>query len=249
MSYIGSSEIKEMYLGSTEIARAYLGSTLVFKKVAPVFYDRLVFDGTAYIDTDIRCSNGQSFNVWLGNETVKAAQRVFLMDCGQSTTLGLLYTSVTNTSYRRMGIYYASSVQGSRQYAWTNTTYNFFMTPEVKYPLWINGKQVTAVTNSNGKASLTIPALSKGTYSVQSDLFIGTSSGHSGQAYSGEMGTFYIYGSDAADVTSPSGFSSYTPVYTLRPCTYDGAAGFWCVETSKFYGNTAGSGTLSVYNL
>ncbi len=29
-----------------------------------------------------------------------------------------------------------------------------------------NGKQVTAVTNSNGKASLTIPALSKGTYSI-----------------------------------------------------------------------------------
>lgn len=231
MSYIGSSEIKEMYLGSTEIAQAYLGSTLVFKKVAPVFYDRLVFDGTAYIDTDIRCSNGQSFNVWLGNETVKAAQRVFLMACGQNTTLGLLYTSVTNTSNRRMGIYYASSVQGSRQYAWTNTTYNFFMTPK-RYG-WNNSSYT----------------LSKGTYSVQSDLFIGTNSAHSGQAYSGEMGTFYIYGSDAADVTSPSGFSSYTPVYTLRPCTYDGAAGFWCVETSKFYGNTAGSGTLSVYNL
>lgn len=232
MSYIGSSEIKEMYLGSTEIARAYLGSTLVFKKVAPVFYDRLVFDGTAYIETDITPVNGDSFNVILGNETQKVAQRVFIMDGQYDTTFGLIYASATTSTNRRMGVYYATtSNQSNRNYAFSNTEYNFFLTPA------LYGWGTTSYT------------ITKGNYSITSSLMLGTNVSHSGQAYTGRMGTFYVYGSDAAGVTTASGFSSYTPKYTLCPCTYEGEAGMWCVETGKFYGNSNSSGTLSVYNL
>ena len=232
MSYIGTNKIKKLYLGTTAIKKAYLGTSLVYQSAVPVFYDRLVFDGTAYIDTDILPSNGDSFNVILGNETQKVAQRVFMAGCTNNTNLGVIYTSSTTTTNRRVGFYYAvSSGAPSRNYAFSNTEYNLLFTPQ-RYG-W----------NSNSYT------YTKGSYAVNSALVIGANVSHSGQAFTGRMGTFYIYGSDAEGVTTASGFSSYTPKYTLRPCTYNGEAGLWCVENGKFYGNTNSSGSLSVTNI
>lgn len=64
----------------------------------------------------------------------------------------------------------------------------------------------------------------------------------------GSMGRFYIYDDAAQNVTTLAGFNSITPVYTLCPCTFNGEAGMWCVETSTFIGKTGGSGTLTVEN-
>lgn len=68
--------------------------------------------------------------------------------------------------------------------------------------------------------------------------------------YTGTMDTFYVI----TDITGTTGANSYTqvvshtPVATFKPCMYQGEAGLWLVEEKKFYGNSAGAGTLSVTN-
>jgi hypothetical protein len=78
---------------------------------------------------------------------------------------------------------------------------------------------------------------------------LGDNASHSaGGKYTGRMSVFRIYGSDAQNATTYFELDNYPTLYTLRPCTCDGEAGMWCVETSTFYGNSAGAGTLSVIN-
>lgn len=237
MSYIGTTKIGGMYLGSTGIAKAYLGADLVFQKGSqpqpqPVFYDSLVFDGIAYIETDIVPAANSSFAVRLGNETLKAGQRLFTAPTSVGYIGAILSPANTTSTRRYFTIYYgtSSALNSSRYLAWTYDTYGFFLTP--KRFGW-------------GSTSYTI---TKGNNNANGGLVIGQSSSLSGQPYTGTMGDFKIYGDDAQNVSSYSGFSSYTPTYTLRPCTYNGEAGLWCVETNTFYGNTAGSGLLSVRN-
>ena len=200
----------------------------------PVFYDKLVFDGVAYIDTDIVPGASDSFKCTFGNETLKATQQMFMFRCTSNGYTGAAMNSSTNTTRRVFSILYGStsSLSTNRAINFTEPTYGFFLTP--KRFGW-------------GNASYTI---SKGSQTPTGGMIIGShANNHAGQPYTGKISTFYIYGSDAQNVTTSSGFSSYTPTHTLRPCTYNGAAGLWCVETSTFYGNTAGSGTLSVENL
>lgn len=242
MSYIGTTKIGGMYLGSVEIAKAYLGTDLVFQKgggpTPPVhelvFYDRLVFDGTAYIDTDIVLPANCSIKVSLGNETSKVAQRVFQASDG-SGSISLVYTSNTTATYRYFGAYYDSAsslLSNSRRLGWSNATYGWFMTP-------------SRCGYSNGTAW----TYTKGNAHPNTALRLGYNIAGTGQAYTGVMRNFLIYGSDASGATSYAALDNYTPVYTLRPCTYDGEPGMWNVEQSKFYGNTAGAGQLSVENI
>ena len=197
----------------------------------PVFYDRLIFDGTACIDTDIVPDANASYRVILGNETSKVSQRVFMVRAGTSDLTGIIYNSSTTTTNRAIACYYGgSSALLAKQLAFSTSAFSFFLTPKRM------GWGATAYTFTKGSSSPT------------QGLVIGSNPAHGGQMYTGRIGTFRIYGSDAQDVTTDSGFASYTPAYTLRPCTYNGEAGLWCVELSKFYGNSAESGTLSVAN-
>lgn len=237
MSYFGTTKIGKMYLGSTEIAKAYLGDDLVFQNggtppIAPVFYDRLVFDGTAYIDTDIIPAADCSFRCVFGNETVKSAQRVFSQPCANSAQSGIVLNSNTNSTKRVFSAYYGStsSLSANKEVNFSNAEYSFFMTP-----------------NSFGWGTGNNP-ITKGSNAPSSGLILGSSPTHNGNPFTGTMSIFRIYGSDAQNCTSYSDFTNYTPVYTIKPCTYNGVAGLWCEETSTFYGNTAGSGTLSVRN-
>ena len=200
----------------------------------PVFYDRLVFDGTAYIDTDIVPPDMSTFIVRLGNETVKAAQRGFSFGGTNSTYYGAQLSSSTTSTNRVFQIYYgsSSSVSSNRSLAFSNANYSFFLTPH-RFGF---GNTGYAITKGSGVPS--------------SGVSLGTNAGHSGQPYTGTMGAFRIYGSDAQNATTFSEIeTNYTPIITLRPCTYGGVPGMWCVETSTFYGNTAGAGNLSVINL
>lgn len=201
--------------------------------VAPVFYNRLIFDGTAYIDTDIIPASGSSFRVILGNETSKVAQRIFSVPCANGAQIAAILNSNTSSSRRYFSVYYGgtSSVSSSRYLGWTNAEYSFFLTS--KRFGW-------------GDTSYTF---TKGSNNPSSGLIIGTNSSRSGKVYTGDIGVFRIYGDETQNVSNNSDFNSYTPEYTLRPCTYNGEAGLWCVETRKFYGNTAGSGTLTVSGL
>jgi len=237
MSYIGTTELGKIFLGTTEIDKAYLGSTLVFESGSPtppaptpVFYDRLIFDGSAYINTDIVLPTNCSIRVYIGSETQKKAQRVF-----RATTNGLLqliYTSNTTSTNRRMGVYYDSTSlsDGTHNVAFSTTGFTFFMTPKG----WGRGNQ-------------TFYSYTKGSSHPTGGLQIG--GWDSGQPFTGQIATFRVYGSDAQNCQTMDSFDNYTSVYTLRPCTYNGEAGLWCDETNKFYGNSAGAGTLTVANV
>ena len=128
-------------------------------------------------------------------------------------------------------MYYGSNaLGGNRRNYWSTPRYDIFLTP-----------------NKFGYGG-TVVNITRGGYVPDGALVRGQNAAHSGQAYTGKMKTFYVYGDDAKNVANVSGFANYTPVATLRPCTYNGEAGLWCVEKNKFYGNTAGAGTLTATN-
>lgn len=193
-----------------------------------VFYDYLFFDGTAYIDTDFTPPANASFRCPMGRETLKVAQRMFVTPAANSAIIGAYISSSTTSSDRYWGMYYGSSSAAStgKKLSFTYQTYTFFLTPK--------GFGYGNVFNS----------LTKGSNAPSGPLVLGQSYSHTGQPYTGVMGTFEVYGSDAQNVQDSSGFNSYTPVATFRPCTYNGVPGMWHVETSTFCGNTAGAGKL-----
>lgn len=243
MIKLGTNSIGKIYLGSNPIGKAYLGSNLVFQNgssptpptpvVEPVFYDRLVFDGTAYIDTDIIPPTNCSFRVLIGNETQKTEQRYFYVQAENSCLIAVYLNQSTSSTSRCFSILYGSSsvLSNTEVLAFSYSEFTFFLTPK-RFGWGSTSKNIT-----------------KGDSAPSGPLIVGSSPGHSGNAFTGQIGSFRIYGSDAQNATSASDLSSnYTPVYTLLPCTCDGEAGLWCVETSKFYGNTAGAGTLTVIN-
>ena len=241
MSYIGNNKIGKMYLGDTEIAKAYLGDDLVYQNgggptpptPTPVFYDYLYFDGVAYIDTDIVPPASASLRCSMGMETTKAAQRYFGAQAANSTSLSVILSSSTTSTQRSFSIYYcaSSAVSTGKTLPFSNSSFAFFLTP--KRFGW-------------GNTSYTF---TKGSNTVTGGLVLGINQAHAGQPYTGRMGTFRIYDDTAQDATSADDLlDNYTSVYTLRPCTYNGEAGFWCEELSKFYGNTAGAGTLTASN-
>ena len=199
---------------------------------APVFYTYLKFDGTAYIDTDITPGGNDSYRVYLGDESVKASQTIFIVPAS-SYRIGVIYGSATTSIERNFSIYYgaSSAVSTGKKLAFSYAKYGFFITP--------NGFGYGTTFNS----------FTKGNTGPSGPLVLGNNANHdASRLYTGTMGTFYIYGSDAQNCQTNSAFDNYTPTHTLRPCTYNGEAGLWCVETSTFYGNSAGAGTLSVSN-
>ncbi len=198
----------------------------------PRFYDYLIFDGTAYIDTDIIPDANASFRVYLGSEKNKAAQRIFGLATEPAVTTTVFYTSNTTSTQRNLSWYYASgSSLASRQLAFSTSGYSLFMTPK------------------RGGYNTTASSFTKGGNTPAGALVIGHNGSHSGNPFSGKMSFFRIYGSDAQNATDASDLlNNYTPQYTLKPCVYNGEAGYWCVENGKFYGNSAGSGTLTVSN-
>lgn len=196
---------------------------------APIFHSRLIFDGTAYIDTDIQIPENGSVRCIFGWETTKGMQALF----NAGGRVYALLNTTTNTNNRYFTVAYdsgSSLVSGNTFYiAWTNQSYSFFLTPHL-------------VGIGTKTASFT-----KGSSRPESGLVIGNNAAHTSTPFTGKQGGILrIYGSDAQNVTQDSDFSAFTPVYRLRPCTYLGEAGLWCVETGVFYGNSAGAGQLSV---
>jgi len=196
--------------------------------VTPVFYDWLLFDGNAYIDTDIQPEQNSSYQVNLGGELNLAAQRLFRVSSSDGTYIFAYLSSETSASQRVIGIYYNSaSAVASRNLLWGYPSYGFFLTPK---------GQGTGDSYS---------AFTKGSGSPNGNLVIGSNESHNGNPYSGAMGVFKIYDSSAEDAETFSQLSGFTPYKTLKPCTYNGQDGLWNDEEGKFYGNSAGSGTLT----
>lgn len=194
----------------------------------PEFHTRLFFDGTAYIDTDILMPEDGSIRIPLGYETGKKSQVLFNAGGRVYATLN----SNTNATNRAFSFAYdASSPQISGTTiacAWATSAYSVFLTPK---------------RGGYGGNSATF---TKGSSRPATGFVFGQNAAHTNVPFTGAInGWIRIYGSDAQNATSYSDLANYTPVYTLRPCTYNGEAGLWCVQTSTFYGNTAGAGTLT----
>lgn len=198
-----------------------------------VFYDRLVFDGTAYIDTDITIPTDASFRITVGGETAKSAQRVFGIACANSGGTSVILSGQTNNTKRVVNAYYQSySAVSSKDLAWTYEQYTIVLTPK-RFGF---GNSTDLIT--------------KGSDAFIGGIVFGSTGTHSGNPFTGKMGESRIYGSEAQNATGSSElWNDYTPVFTFKPCTYNGNAGMWCVETSTFYGNSAGSGSLTVQNI
>ena len=182
MIKLGNNSIGKIYLGSNSIGKAYLGSNLVFQKGGSptppiptlVFYDRLVFDGVAKIQTDIILPALCSMRVVLENEKDKAAQRVFHA-IGGDGLIQLIYGSSTTSTQRRLQVYYDSTTSGGNWGLNFSYTCYFFMTP-TKY-----GSYQTVQTHTSGSAHPT------------DGLVLG--GWNSGDPFSGDMGTFFLYDS------------------------------------------------------
>ena len=240
MIKLGSNSIGKIYLGSNSIGKAYLGSNLVFQKggtpptppgPSPVLYDKLIFDGTAHILTDLSVPSDGSIKVTCGGETIKGAQGIVRADNGSGTAVFAIWlTTATTSTTRKITCRYNSTTSPTaRDLDFSNESYSLFMTPS-KFGFGSSSYGITA-----------------GSSAPETGLDIGGPS--SNQPFTGWMNPFRIYGSDAKNCTTSSAFSSYTPVYTLWPCLYNNEAGLWCIETSTFYGNTAGAGTLTVEDI
>ena len=197
---------------------------------APIFHARLVFDGVAHIVTDIPLPSDGSVRFYsIGRETQKVGQAMFCARNASNTAVAGVALSTSTTSTNRVFLVrYASTsaVSNNKTLGFSNDAYGLFMTP-----------------NGFGWGS-TFNAYTKGSSAPTQGLEFGQ--GMVSQKFTGQMGRIYIYGDDAKNCQSTTEFSSYTPLYNLRPCTYLGEAGLWCVETGRFYGNSNGSGTLSV---
>lgn len=234
MIKLGNNSIGKIYLGSNSIGKAYLGSNLVFQKGGsptptdePVFYDYLVWDGVAKIETDYVLPQNCSIRVALLDEKNKAAQRVFHATGGDGL-IQMIYGSATTSASRTVNVYYDStSLTDSFARSFSYTLY-FWMTPN-RCGFGGTGYQYN-----------------KGSSHPTGGLVFG--GWDSGNPFSGKMGAFGVYGTDAQNASSWNAFDNYTPIATFKPCIYNGEAGFWYVEGNKFFGNTAGAGQLTVAN-
>ena len=196
---------------------------------APEFHTYLVFDGTAYIETDIILPQDFSIRAAIGNEA-RYQQAIFSAYNGSNFVFALWMNSSTNINNRVFSVRYdsTSTLSSSSFLPWNKTRYNIYMTP------FRFGYGFTVADD-----------YTKGSVRPTSGLNIGRPLSTS-TPYTGKTGAFRIYDDAAKNADSYNYFDNYTPIYTLTPCIYNGEAGLWCNETSRFYGNTAGAGVLTV---
>ncbi len=234
MSYISTNGIGGLYLGNTEIQKAYLGTNLVYQKNdAPEFYPWLLFDGTAYIETDIIPWQDMSVTTGAGGEPNDGPSKYLLCYSATGGTKTRLFeTSATNTTTAVWCNYYnSSSSLVSKDIYQYYPRHDLFMTPKVI-----------------GFSSASNSTFTKGNGTPNGPIIFGATEVFTNM-YDGGLYTTKLYGSDAENVTSIAGFADYTPQIILRPCIYKGESGLWNVEQNKFYGNSAESGTLQAANI
>ena len=230
----GAARSKVVTFSASGVTPVTLTVSQAAGAVQPVFYQRLKFDGTAFIQTDIPMPPNGSIAVPLGNESKKVYQVVFNFkpSPGDGNIRFSLGTQ-TNSSRRQLVPQYdsTSNLLTNTYLNFTYQTYNFFMTPK-------------GMGTGDSFHSFT-----KGSSHPSGGLCLGfnyDTSASTTQRYTGTAGYIRIFNSDAQDENRYTNLANYTPHRTLRPCLYGGQAGLWCVETNTFYGNSAGAGVISV---
>lgn len=236
MIKLGNNNIGKIYLGSNAIGKAYLGSNLVYQSGSPTptpqpeFHSRLRFDGTAYIQTDIVLPQNGSIRFGSsGGETRKGNQGIINASNDSGIRFCIFLTTTSDSTKRVYAIRYDSGTTDASRKELNNYTDRpaLFITPFK----WGFGNSVTSFSKGSDRPTTGIQ------FGALSQSY----------RYTGSLGYFYIYDSTAQNASNaPDLRDNYTPIYTLRPCIYNGEAGYWCVQTETFYGNSAGEGQLTV---
>ena len=199
---------------------------------APVFYEYLVGDGTAYIDTGMTMPENGSLAGYFGWETArKGSQNLFgAFDVGGGET-GIVFGGSTTNSNRQFVAYYdKSSYLKTKTLSFAYSYYGAFMTPK----RFGYGSEATTYTKGSQRPTATVKVF--GGYPTYT-------------SFSGALkGDFTIYDSTAQNAANYAALIAFTPVATFRPCTYNGEAGLWYVEQNRFLGNAAASGAFTATN-
>ena len=198
----------------------------------PEYHSYLVFDGIASIQTDIVLPTNGSLLVSIGGETVKGAQGIINAAniATGDITFALWMNNSSNTSKRVFSCRYNSATTDSN-HPESNDTWDrrvgIFITPTK----W--GYGIITSTHTQGNK------IADGGLLISYDAY--------GVYYTGKLGQIRIYDSSAQNATDYEDLrDNYTALITLKPCVLNGECGFYDEAAGKFYGNTAGAGTLSV---
>lgn len=205
---------------------------MIQKAIAPVFYDYLVGDGVAYIDTGLAIPENGSLAGLFGWETVKAGgQNIFgAFDVGGGETGFTFGGATTNTNRQIVAFYDKASYVGTKTLAFSYASFGAILTPK-RYGY---GNVTSTFTKGTARPSATLKIF--GGFPTYT-------------AFSGALkGDFTVYGADAQNATTYTALLAFTPIATFRPCTYNGEAGLWYVEQNRFLGNAAASGAFTATN-
>ena len=197
----------------------------------PEYHSYLVFDGIASIQTDIVLPTNGSLMTSIGGETVKGAQGIINAKniATGDVTFAFWMNNSSTTSKRVFSCRYNSASTDSHHPEYTNWTnrLGIFITP-TKF-----GHSSAANSHAQGNV------IADGGLLISYDAY--------GVYYTGKLGQIRIYDSSAQNATSYTDLrDNYTALITLKPCILNGECGFYDETAGKFYGNTAGAGTLSV---
>ena len=192
-----------------------------------VFHNYLVYDGAAYIQTDILLPQNGAVKTYVKLGNLRRAEGYFsALDNSANIVFGVRSTSFTNF----VGEAFYDSTSYSRRTGGIN---------------WANHSNANMwITPSAFSAADTTLTFTKGSTLPTSGLIFGQAK--SSNPFRGQMAVIYIYDDSAQNVTNLAGFTGLVPLYTLKPCEYNNQCGLWCEETNRFYGNTAGVGTLNI---
>lgn len=202
-----------------------------------VFYDKLVTDGTAVIQTDyVATLNtvGLYLDGYMSEFTPNAH---FLGSTASSSASGsscrIYVSGSTNTAYRKYA--YGKIMTGSNPYALLPTgtvisdlKIRVTIDEAGNHNVWAEsggqtGENSYTYTRSNlGSVPLAIFALNYQSQDYRNNLPAGS----------------YIRKVEIEDTELGT--------LTYVPCTYGGEPGMWCLQKNEFYGNAAGSGAFSV---
>ena len=228
----GAARTKIVTFSASGVSPVSLTVEQVAGDIAPVFFDYLVGDGTAYVDTGLVLPENASMGGNFGHETRKAGgQNIFgAFDVGGGET-GIVFGGSTSNSNRQFVAYYdKGSYVGIKTLSFAYNNYNAILTPK---RFGYGGETVT---------------FTKGTLRPTATLKIfggyPTYTSFSGALY----GSFMVFGADAQNAANYNALIAFTPIATFRPCTYNGVAGLWYVEENRFCGNSAGSGAFIATN-
>ena len=162
----------------------------------PEFHDYLVFDGPAFIDTDITVPENCSFVMNMGDEASRRQMRVIRVNPGGAD--GAIYSHISSfrTDVRSMSYAYDSSSSLKTHNSPTGSRIAWFMTPKR------GGYGSQSSTYTKGDAH-PLGGISLGGYTGDTST--------SYYPYNGTIKYLRVYGSDAQNETSASAIRITTP--------------------------------------